>query len=173
MAHAHRVRPWLRAAGFRGLLLGLGWWALTGGDRDGLSFGAAVVAAATLGSIALTPPSPGAHRRHPLPLLGFFLVGSVRGGWDVARRALAPRLPLSPVLLPFRTRLPEGPPRRLFTSILSLMPGSLSAGFDGRDVLVHALADRGDALHDDLRRLERHVAAALGVALEGEEVADA
>jgi multicomponent Na+:H+ antiporter subunit E len=80
----------------------------------------------------------------PLRLLRFFawfLRESLRGGVDVAARALHPRLPIAPCLVEYRIGLPPGMPRTVMMSVLSLLPGTLSAdlGDDGR-LTVHALA---------------------------------
>jgi multicomponent Na+:H+ antiporter subunit E len=48
-------------------------------------------------------------------------------GLDVAWRALHPALPIEPQFQRFRLHLPEGQPRTLMVSVLSLMPGTLSA----------------------------------------------
>ena len=90
-------------------------------------------------------------------LIGFFLLGSLRGGWDIARRALSPGLPLSPVIVHHSTRL-TGSAQIAFRSINALMPGTLTVEVVGDDIRVHALVDGGDALREELDRLEAYIA---------------
>jgi multicomponent Na+:H+ antiporter subunit E len=98
-----------------------------------------------------------------------FLSGSLDGGLDVARRALAPSLPLSPTIVTYALRLPAGPARNFLMGALSLMPGTLSAALDGRHLKVHVLVDRGDESVRQLQELEAHVARALGEPLESSD----
>jgi multicomponent Na+:H+ antiporter subunit E len=101
----------------------------------------------------------------PLALVrfaGWFLVQSVRGGVDVARRALSPSLPIEPELLELTTRLPPGAARVLLADVTSLLPGTLSVDLDGDRVLVHALSG-GPAVTADFRVLEARVAELLGL----------
>lgn len=95
----------------------------------------------------------------PMRLLRFFawfVRESLRGGLDVARRALHPRLPVAPCLLEYRIALPAGMPRTVMMSVLSLLPGTLSADLykDGR-LSVHALTPEALA---GVAELERRVA---------------
>ncbi|MBX3187218.1 MAG: Na+/H+ antiporter subunit E [Labilithrix sp.] len=154
---------YLRAALRRGVAFACGWWALTEGDSASLAFGVPVLGAATFASLTLGPPERATWRVQVVAiarLVAFFLVGSARGGWDVARRAMSPRLPLSPVILRHPTRL-TGAARTIFTSINALMPGTLSVGGTEEDVLIHALVDRGEASRRELELLEHHVARAV------------
>jgi multicomponent Na+:H+ antiporter subunit E len=113
------------------------WLILTGGRAPG--FGAVVAA------IALwVAPTPAAAIR-PLALPGFmgwFLLQSIKSGADVAYRALHPRLPIHPGMLYYSTdRLPPAA-RRLFVAAISLLPGTLSTHYDGKQVAVHLLDTR-------------------------------
>ena len=63
-----------------------------------LAFGVLATAAATWASLRLMPPSLGSVRIGALVLLlPRFLWQSLVAGWDVARRAFDPRLPLGGV----------------------------------------------------------------------------
>lgn len=154
---------------FRAAILCAGWWILSEGDPAGIGFGIVVVAIALAASLALSPPPRLAWK--PLGLLRFahfFVKGSLHGGFDVARRALAPRLALAPEVIRFRSRLPVGPALDLFTSTLSLMPGTLAVDREGSLLEVHTLFAAG-AHARELQLLEECVGAATGVALAGEE----
>lgn len=152
----------------RTLILAGGWWIITEADPSALVFGVAVVVFTLVASRAV--PSAPAPSWSATGLLGYgrvFLVGSVLGGIDVARRALAPRLPIAPTILRYPLRLATGPARRLFMGTLSLMPGTLSVRLDGDSLDVHVLFDEGEAGSRRLRDLEAHVARAVGDLLEG------
>jgi len=139
------------------------WWIASEGRPGSLGVAIPTVLCAAAVAAAFVP-WPGRLVR-PLPLLhfaGFFLVQSARGGLDVARRALAPSLPIEPALLEFTTRLPPGGARVLLADVTSLLPGTLSVDLDGDRVLVHALAG-GPAVTADFRDLEVRVAALLGL----------
>jgi multicomponent Na+:H+ antiporter subunit E len=59
--------------------------------------------------------------------------------WDVARRALDPRLPLRPGLVAYPARLRGGPARNAFACYTSLLPGTLTVADDGGTLLYHCL----------------------------------
>lgn len=88
---------------------------------------------------------------------GFFLVESFRGGIDVAWRSLHPRMPVSPRFFEHEIQVPEGQPSTLLISVISLLPGTLSAELqrDEHVLVVHTLADGGE---ESVERLERRIA---------------
>lgn len=156
---------------FRAAILCVGWWILSEGDPAGVGFGVAVVAIALVASLALSPPPRLAWK--PLGLLryaAFFVKGSLHGGFDVAHRALAPRLALAPAVIRFRSRLPAGPALDLFTSTMSLMPGTLAVDREGSEIEVHTLF-AAEAHARELELLEECVGAATGVVLGPEQEA--
>jgi multicomponent Na+:H+ antiporter subunit E len=147
----------------RAVILAGGFWALAEGDRSAIAFGFPVVALALLTSIAL--PSHRSPRWSPLWVSIFvltFLGRSLRAGFDVAYRALAPSLPISPAMVTYRLRIPPGSARDLFMATLSLMPGTLGASLHGHDLEVHVLAYKGEKILRDIERWEARVARALG-----------
>jgi multicomponent Na+:H+ antiporter subunit E len=115
------------------------WLVLTGGALDGLAFGLAAAAASAWVSMRLAPPA-----ERPLRLLGLlalapgFFLRALRGGVDVAWRALHPKLPLRPGWITYRSTLPPGA-RAVLGGEVSLMPGTLTAGEQGGRLLVHCL----------------------------------
>lgn len=141
------------------VILAVIWLALTG--LDALLLGVATV---TLGGVAGAWVVPGMpHPWRPLRLVrftGFFLWTSLAGGFDVAWRAMHPRLAIAPGWLRYRLDLPPGQPRTLMVSIMSLLPGTLSADLESDNVLlVHALmAEDRDAVRATVIRLEREIA---------------
>jgi multicomponent Na+:H+ antiporter subunit E len=161
------TRAGLRSLVARTLLLAGGWWALTEGDPAGLGFGVPVVLLAVCSTLLV--PSARARRWSTVGLLRFvvaFLGGSLRGGLDVARRVLSPRLPLDPAIVRYALRVPAGPARQLFIGTINLMPGTLSADLVGDELEVHVLVDTGAELVRQLEEIEAHIARALGEPLE-------
>lgn len=148
----------------RALVLAAGWWTLT--DGAATVFGAVVALLALAASISLVPDAPPTW--HPLGVVRFllaFLGGSVRGGIDVAHRAMAPRMRIDPRVLQYTLRLPEGSARDLLLGTISLMPGTLSIACEGQRLDVHVLAARSSFI-SDLAALEATVARATGQHLE-------
>lgn len=156
---AFRTRAILHRAGLFGAI----WAVLAARDAAGLIAGLAVVPLAVWLSLTLIPA------RSPMDLwrvvlhLPRFIAGSVAGGVDVARRAFARDMGLSPDWLRVEVDLPEGARSALGVEI-SLMPGTLAAGADGRSLLVHRLTRvgaEGDVL-SEVAALEAEIAAMLG-----------
>jgi len=141
------------------VILAMIWLALTG--LDALLLGALT---ATVGGIFGTWVVPGRpHAWRPLRLFrftGYFLWTSFAGGLDVAWRALQPRPAIHPTWLRYRLSLPPGQPRTLMVSMLSLLPGTLSAELQEDDMLlVHALDGSDEqATRDSVTRLEQELA---------------
>jgi len=124
-----------RAAWFLGL-----WLVLAGADPGDLPAAALAVVAATWTSLRLLPS--GGARRSPMAFARLavrFLYGSVVAGLDVALRALDPRLPLRPGFATYPVRFPPGAARNAFTTLTSLLPGTVPAGADGGGLLYHCL----------------------------------
>jgi multicomponent Na+:H+ antiporter subunit E len=129
------VRVCARAAGF--LVL---WLVLAGADLADLPAAAVAVVAATWTSVRLLPPgssrlSPGALAKLTLR----FAYQSVAAGADVAWRALDPRLPLRPGLVHYSVRFPPGAARNAFTTLTSLLPGTVPAGSEHGHIVYHCL----------------------------------
>jgi multicomponent Na+:H+ antiporter subunit E len=85
---------------------------------------------------------PNASRRSPLAVVQLallFMYHSVVAGADVARRALDPRLPLCPGFVAYRTRLASGMRRNVFTTLTSLLPGTVPTGEQEGQLLYHCL----------------------------------
>ena len=149
---------------FRTVLFVLLWWILTEGATNSWLVGVPVVLLAVLASEVLLLPGvswslPGAVRFVP-----FFLWHSLHGGVDVARRALHPRLPISPELYDYRWRLPPGLPRVFMANTVSLLPGTLSAELDEEHLRVHVL-DQTGAFASGLVVIEARVARLFGLSL--------
>jgi multicomponent Na+:H+ antiporter subunit E len=127
------------------------WIVLAGTSAKDLAAGAAAAAFASWVSLKLLAPGELALR--PAKAAGLFLhfLGqSVLAGMTVARMALSPALPLSPGIISYRTSFPDGTRRQAFTSFLSLLPGTLPLGGDGKGgIAVHCL-DEGQPVAEQL-----------------------
>lgn len=141
------------------------WWVLA--DGAGWAFGVPVIALAVGTSMVLQPT----RRVHIkalglLRFLAFFALRSPRAGFDVARRAFAPGLPIAPAIVEHRLRLPPGPARVFLADTMSLLPGTLSAALAGDRLCLHVL-DTGLPHESELRAAEVAVAALFGQTLNG------
>lgn len=149
----------------RAVLFALLWWVLTDGAMGSWLVGVPVILFSTLLSVMLLPPFSwsltGIARFVP-----FFLWHSLRGGVDVAGRALHPRLPISPGLFDYRFRLPPGLSRVFMANTVSLLPGTLSAELNEEYLCVHVL-DESRAFAEELKVLENYVAGVFGLDLSG------
>jgi multicomponent Na+:H+ antiporter subunit E len=129
-----------RVATIRAALFLCLWLILSGADPGDLPAAAAAVAAATWGSLRLLEPN--SSRRSLLALARLtllFLYHSIVAGIDVAGRALNPRLPLRPGLIAYPTGLPRGIRRNVFTTLTSLLPGTVPAGEEDGQIIYHCL----------------------------------
>ncbi len=138
------------------LLLGLVWLGLNGADFRSWWIGGPVVAAVAWQMAKRRGHSPRLRWSRLPAFAAYFLRESVYGGWDVARRVWHRRLPVNPGFVQFNTVLPDGPARHWFLNVISLLPGTLSAGLEGDRIIVHALDTRADTA-GQLRALEARV----------------
>ncbi len=141
------------------VILAVIWLALTGLGNLLLGALTAIIGGAV--GAWVVPGRP--HPWRPLRLFRFtryFLWTSIAGGLDVAWRALQPRMTIHPTWLRYRLSLPPGQPRTLMVSILSLMPGTLSAELQDDDILlIHALDGSDEqATRSSVTSLEQELA---------------
>jgi multicomponent Na+:H+ antiporter subunit E len=132
-----------RALAVRGSAFLALWIVLAGIAPADLAFGVLAALAAAWTSVRLLPPSTA--RVRPVALARYaarFAWQSVRGGWDVARRAFHPRLPLAPGFVALVPRLERGPARHFFASISSLLPGTVPVADEGERLRYHCLDTR-------------------------------
>lgn len=135
------------------------WLVLTRGSVDEWPLGAVIIVAATGASIRLAPPLPWRlSLSGALHFIPFFLFQSLLGGWDVARRAFLPSMPLEPGFVDHTFNIESEAGRVLFTWIVSLVPGTASVRLADGHLTVHVL-DRSENSEEKLRHLERYVAA--------------
>lgn len=133
------------------------WAVLNPGDRKSWLVGVPAVGLGALLALRLRSPVAGqVSLQGAVRFLIYFIWQSLRGGWDVAWRALHPRLPLSPGISRYQVRLPAGPERILFLNATSLLPGTVSAGLEGDTLILHTLDD-GPAVAMEMAALETRV----------------
>ena len=155
--------PAARALLLRAALFALLWLVLGEADPGSWSVGLpAVVIAAGL-SLRLLPPAALSLRGIAL-LPPFFLWHSLRGGIDVAWRALHPRMPIDPTLIEYRLRLQSVLQRACMIDIICLLPGTLSATLEGDTLTVHVL-NRHAGIENELEALETVIAGIFGASL--------
>lgn len=159
---APRVPSTTRVALSRGIGLFALWVVLMQSVKGAdVVVGAAATIGATWVSLRLLPPATGRVRFAALlALVPRFCWQSLLAGVDVARRAFAPGLPLSPGFVTYRTGFPRGQARNNFATITSLMPGSVPAG-DGPDAIEFHCLDTGQPVAEQMAEEERRLAKAL------------
>jgi multicomponent Na+:H+ antiporter subunit E len=169
MSHAPRTRAW-RAIFVRGTAYFVVWMIMAGGQLADVAPGIVVAVVATWVSLVLLPLDPAFAGVRPLALLRLalrFVWGSVVAGLDIARRAFSPSLPLQPGYRNYPVGLPPGTSRNLFTSMTSLMPGTLPAGTDDSGRLIYHCLDVEQPVLQELGEEEARLVAALGAAPGG------
>lgn len=158
----HRSPPMARPIITRLILFTAIWWILTGGGNEAWGVGGVVILAALIVSLRLLPAGPRrVSLRGLLGFAGFFVVRSVIAGTQVALIALRPRLDLRPVVVEMSTRLQDESERIFLVSIVSLLPGTLSAGLEGNKLRLHVLDERLP-VEEELRAIEYRVARVFG-----------
>lgn len=117
------------------------WLVIHGAGAAGLLVGALTAIVAAWLSLRLLPPVAGHLSVAELfRIILRFPRQSLVAGLDVALRALNPRLPLAPGIVPCPTTLPDGPGRDAFHAYMSLQPGTLPVAMRSEsELLVHAL----------------------------------
>jgi multicomponent Na+:H+ antiporter subunit E len=153
---SHDLPDFWRRFASRLLLFGLVWLGLNGLDLRSWWIGGPVMTAVAWQMAKRRGSSPRLRWSRLPAFAAYFLRESVYGGWDVARRVWRRRLPVNPGFVQFTTLLPDGPARHWFLNVISLLPGTLSAGLEGDRIMVHALDTRTDT-RGQLRALESRV----------------
>ena len=135
------------------------WVILAGTEQGALWFGMPAAFAATMLSLRFFPGGRrGLRIDRAALLLPSLLLRGLWAGFDVARRALDPRLPVAPDWV--RVSAPAGPDdlRVLLGGVISVLPGTLAAGPSGASLEVHVLCVDGfdpASIRADERRVRR------------------
>ena len=145
------------------LFYGLIWFILSKGDFASWIVGLPCVALAVVATDRLFAMGVQKVRISSLPgFMIWFLWHSLRGGLDVAWRALQPRVQLKPGFLHYPMTLPQGQARVFMVNVVSLLPGTLSADIEGDVLVLHALDTSADVIAET-RDAEQRVSALYGI----------
>lgn len=144
------------AISIRLILFAVLWWAITEAAIGSWYVGVPVVVIATWVSLKLVPGFA-LSLSAVLRFIPFFLWHSLRGGVDVAQRALLPRLAIEPGMVDYHWRLPAGLARVFMANIVSLLPGTLSAELGETTLHLHVLDITAD-ISGELEIIEQRVA---------------
>ena len=68
-----------------------------------------------------------------------------KSAWDVTKRILDPKLPISPVLVRLKASQRGAAGRVTYANSITLTPGTITMELEGDDLLVHALTREGAA----------------------------
>lgn len=163
---ANLIKPRWQRFGWRLVLIATLWFVLNGADAQSWIVGVPTVILAAAVNIPFLPRGSWHWKlRGVLPMLWFFVKESYLGAYDVARRALAPSLPIAPGFVEYHCRLSSTSARLFFADLITLMPGTLSARANDSHIVVHALDVTSD-VQASLAALEEKVAALFGARLE-------
>lgn len=122
---------WILGALLRIIVFSGIWIGLAGMSADTLVYGIVSILAVTALSLALLPPGHLQPKRWPARIWGtlvlavWFLQQSIRGGFDVARRALTRNVDIEPEVVEVPVELPSGPGREVCYLLMNLLPGSM------------------------------------------------
>ncbi len=154
----------MRDAATTGAVLGLLWAGFHWSDPASWVIGVPVMLLG--GATAFLVPGSRGPRLSVVGIArfaGFAIRGIGLGALDVSLRSLRPAS-LDAGCFHYRTRLPEGRPRRLLGVAITLLPGTLTARFEADRLEIHAL-DRGEATRREIASLEAVVARMFGLDL--------
>jgi multicomponent Na+:H+ antiporter subunit E len=147
-----------------GAVFAVSWWMATGSSPGAWWIGVPTVSIAAAAAVALRTPAPGLRWSEMPAFLWFVLARSAVGSVDVALRSLRPKPAIAPELIDLRLRSERG--AVLLATLVSLLPGTLSARLEGPRLVVHSLADP-TAAEREVLALEERVARLLGEDGEG------
>ena len=107
---------------------------------------------------------------HPIELLRgaityypWLIVEIAKSGWGVTKIIMHPRLPISPTMTVVRASQKTSVGRATYANSITLTPGTMTVGVNGKDLTVHALVKDG-ALDLEEGRMDRRVSRLEGTA---------
>jgi multicomponent Na+:H+ antiporter subunit E len=162
-----QARPTLQRFAVRVVWFGALWLVLVEGELHHPSIALlAIAGAAAMGVRTGIGSGWRLSARGLLRFIPYFVRVSFSGALDVALRAFRRHRALDPELLHHRARIPiDRPAFVFFADVMNLIPGTLCAGIDGREVTIHVI-DRGRNPAERVTELEERVAALFGEPLE-------
>lgn len=78
----------------------------------------------------------------------FFIMESLKGGVDIAKRVYARNLEINPFYIEYESNLKSETQRLLFSCCVSLLPGTLTASLNGNSMLIHSLIESQDTIEN-------------------------
>ncbi len=145
----------------RTILFTLLWWVITEGAYNSWYLGIPVIMLSVLTSVYLSAPVS-LSLKGILRFIPFFLWHSLRGGIDVAKKAIQPKLSMTPELIEYPWKLPTKTSQVFMASVVSLLPGSLSIELSADTLQIHVL-EATDELNNELVIIEQRVAELFGI----------
>ena len=147
------------------------WWLLTKGEVSSWVIGIIVVPFSVWLSIILFKdtrlgkdrPAHSVDQMQSIRVLRlfyflpFFLLKSILGGWQTAKLAIRPSMPVNPGFFRYDLRLQGSSARLFFMHLVSLLPGTVSAKPEDDQLLIHAL-DMSSQNDNDINQCEQQVA---------------
>lgn len=94
--------------------------------------------------------------RHLPGFVLFFLIYSLLGALDVARRTLRPRCRIQPGWAEYTMQTSDPRQQLLLSAIIGLLPGTLASRIDGQSLTLHLLDTSAD-WQGSAQRLEQHL----------------
>jgi multicomponent Na+:H+ antiporter subunit E len=141
----------------RFVLFAAGWLVLMGKFELGdIWFVALFLAAATAISMYTVPPAQWVLR--PLAVarfFPFFLLTSLRGGWDVAQRVFYRTVPIDPGFITIENNW-DSRKTLILVWIISLLPGTASTVIHENTIIVHVL-DKKLPVEQEIQELKRRI----------------
>lgn len=96
-----------------------------------------------------------------LPLYWVWLLREMlRSNINVVRIILNPKLPISPIMVPFRAKMKSDLGRMIYANSITLTPGTITTGTEGDTLRIHALTWKDvdgreeDEMGEKIRRLD-------------------
>ncbi len=141
----------------RFVIFAAGWMVLVGGQQLGdIVFVILFLVATTVISIYTIPP--GQWVLNPWGVVRFvpyFLITALRGGWDVARRVFFRNVPIDPDFITIQHD-PNPQKTLVLVWIISLLPGTASAGITEETIVVHVL-DKKLPVAEEIKELQNRI----------------
>ncbi len=152
---------WIWSSLVRALTVSAVWLALTGAPAGIWRYTVPVTVVVVGVSLALIPPHN--HHASPLRLLALLPVlawHALKGGVDVAARALRPNLPLQPDLVEVPLDLRDGSVAIALAFVVTLLPGTLVTQLGREGIVLHVI-DRRLPVVATTRAVDRYLRWAL------------
>lgn len=131
------------------------WLLLAGADAWG--FGIVAVAGSAAVAVWLGASVRIRGWRQLPGFIWFLLRSAVQGGWDVARRAWLPTLPITPGWVEYSLRSKDDRVRVLLSAMIGILPGTLVLKIEQNHLVIHTLDIHQD-WHSTIMELESRLA---------------